>query len=305
MSEQMNEGLVYINGEYFPPSEAKLSVMDSGFMMGLNVFDVASLHDGYLFRLDAHMDRFFRSLHSVRMSIPHSRPEFERLVIDTVRRSGLRDASVTTIVTGGIRQRGVPMEEWKRNVIIMAIPVLIALTPERREQGFRMRISSTRNVPVHSLDAKVKTYNRMFSYLATLEAHDAGADDVLMLDTEGYLTEGPSFNVFAVSKGRIYTPAEGMLQGITSEMTLKIAYHDGITVQETRLTSYDLYNADEVFYTSTSRGAVGIVEIDRRKVAGDRVGPITRRINDAYWAWHKQPPYAIPVYQEAAVPVAD
>jgi branched-chain amino acid aminotransferase len=303
MSDPTNEGLVYINGEYFPTSQAKLPIMDSGFLMGLNVFDTMSLHEGYLFRLEAHLDRFFRSLQAVRFELPHSRADFEQLVLDTIRRSGLRDANVNTIATHGPRQRGIPVEQWPITVIVMVIPPLIPLTPEKRADGYRMRISSVRNVPIQTLDAQVKNYNRLFSYLATLEAHDAGADDVLMLDLDGYLTEGPSFNVFAVRQGRIYTPVEGVLHGITRDTTLKIAEREGIPVIETRLTPYDLYNADEVFFTSTSRGAVGIVEIDRREIGNGRPGPITERLNDIYWTWHKGGPYVTPVYEQAAVPV--
>ncbi len=304
MGEQANEGMIYIDGECFPAGEARLPVLDSGFMMGLNVFDTMGLNQGFLFRFDAHMDRFFRSLHTVRLKLPHSRPEFEELVLETIQRSGLRDAYVTTVVTGGIRRRGIPVEQWTPRVIIISVPPMTIVSPEKRAAGVRMRISSIRNVPVQSLDAKIKTYNRLFSYLATLEAHDAGADDVLMLDVEGYLTEGPSFNVFAVRQGRVYTPAEGMLQGITRDTTEKIAEQEGIPVVETRLTPYDLYNADEVFYTSTSRGAVGIVEIDRRQIGEGRPGPITTRINDIYWTWTTSERYATRVYKEVAVPVS-
>jgi len=289
------EGMTFINGTFVPANEATLPVMDAGFWLGINVFDVLSARQGYIFKLDAHVFRFFRSLHAVRIDIPFSRDELGRLVVETVRRSGLADSYIQIIATRGPRAER-SISEWTPTVIINAIPYFEIVAPEVTARGLKIRISSVRNVPIQSVDAKIKTFNRLHSYLARLDALDAGADDAILLDLDGYVTEGRGANVFIVQDGRLFTPPEGLLEGITRETVAELAEHDGLSWSEDRLTPYDLYNADEIFYSTTAGGIMPIIEVDRRTVGDGTPGPITCRLRDAYLAAHVGGAHATPVY---------
>lgn len=294
-------GMTYINGQFVPADQASLPLMDAGFWLGINVFDVLSARRGSIFKLDAHVDRFYRSLHAVRIEIPFDRKAFARLIVETVRRGGLADAYIQVIATRGSRADA-PISEWQPTVIVNAIPYFEIVHPDASARGLRVRISSVRNIPVQSVDAKIKTFNRLHSYLARLEALDANADDAVMLDLDGYVTEGRGANIFVVRDGRLYTPPEGLLEGITRETVFELAAAEDLQAREERLTPYDLYNADEIFYSTTAGGIVPIVEVDKRTVENGVPGPITLRLRDAYWAAHVDGPHATPVFvTEAAL----
>ena len=290
--------MTYINGEFVPANRASLPLMDAGFWLGINVFDVLSARRGYIFKLAAHVARFYRSLHAVRIAIPFSQEEFGQLVVETVRRSGLEDSYIQVIATRGMRSAR-PISEWTPTMIVNAIPYFEIVGSEVAERGLRIRISSIRNVPVQSVDAKIKTFNRLHSYLARLEALDAGADDPIMLDLDGYVTEGRVSNVWVVRDGRLFTPPEGLLEGITRETVFELAAAGDLPASEERLTPYDLYNADEVFYSTTAGGIMPIVEVDKRLIGEGRPGPVALRLHDAYWAAHVAGPQATPIYETA------
>lgn len=290
------EGTAFINGRHMPIDQASISVLDSGFGMGANVFDTISAHQGCIFKLRQHLDRFFRSLHAARFPFPYTKDEFSAVVVDTVRRSGLRDAYIQCVATRGIRAR-TPMREWAPTVIVYVIPYFATVSDEAIARGVRLRTSSIRNLPSLSLDAKIKSFNRLHFYLARLEAEDSGADSPILLDLEGHVTEGPGANLFVVSAGRLFTPSEGILQGITRQTVFEIAESLAISAQEADLTPYDLYNADEVFYSSTAGGIMPVVEVDGRRVGDGRPGPITRRVEQAYWRLHVEGPDATRIFE--------
>jgi branched-chain amino acid aminotransferase len=286
--------MTYINGEFIPADRASLPLMDAGFWLGINVFDVLSVRQGVIFKLEAHVNRFYRALHAVRIEIPFTREAFGELIVETVRRSDLADSYIQTIATRGMRGDG-PISTWPPTLIVNALPYFEIVAPDVAAQGLRVRIASVRNVPIQSVDAKIKTFNRLHSYLARLEALDAGADDAIMLDLEGYVTEGRGANVFIVRGGRLYTPPEGLLEGITRETVFELATADGLPASEERLTPYDLYNADEVFYCTTAGGIMPIVEVDRRQIGNGKPGTVTERLREAYWTAHVSGPYATPI----------
>lgn len=290
-----NPGLTYLNGRFVPADQASLPLMDAGFWLGINVFDVLSARRGSIFKLDAHVDRFYRALHAVRIAVPHDRAEFGDLIVETVRRSGLEDSYIQIVATRGPRTDA-PITDWTPTVIINAMPYFEIVSPDVIARGLRVRISSVRNVPIQSVDAKVKTFNRLHSYLARLEALDAGADDAILLDLDGYVTEGRGANVFVVRGGCIYTPPEGLLEGITRETVFELAEAENLVCREERLTPYDLYNADEVFYSTTAGGIMPIVEVDKRTVGNGEPGEITRRLRDAYWDAHVNGPDATQIF---------
>lgn len=292
------DGVMFIDGKFSSASEGKIPVLDAGFWMGINVFDTLSARQGYIFKVRAHVDRFYRSAHAIRIAIPYTKDELSQLIVEVTRRSGLADAYIQCIATRGFRSPA-PIDQWKPSTIIYAIPYFTVVPQKAIDEGAKIRISSIRNLGLHSVDAKIKNFNRLHSYLARLEAIDSGADDAIMLDADGYVTEGRGANVFAVTGGTLYTPSEGMLLGITRETVFEIADREGIPWREVRMTPYDLYNADEVFYATTAGAIIPITDVDHRTIGDGRPGPVTARISQIYQQMHVDPQYSTPVYAAA------
>lgn len=298
-----SEGTMFIDGQFYSASEGKIPVLDAGFWMGINIFDTLSARQGYIFKVRAHVDRFYRSAHAIRINIPYTKEELCELIVETTRRSGLMDAYIQCIATRGFRSSA-PIDQWKPSTIVYAIPYFTVVPQKAIDGGAKIRISSIRNVGIHSVDAKIKNFNRLHSYLARLEAIDSGADDAIMLDADGYVTEGRGANVFAVTSGTLYTPSEGMLLGITRETVFEIADQQGMPWREARMTPYDLYNADEVFYATTAGAIIPITDVDHRRIGDGRPGSITARIARLYQQMHVDPAYATPVYAAPPAPGA-
>src|SRR5207249_2639029 len=186
--------------------------------------------------------------------------------------------------------------EWPPTVLVYSIPYLWAVGgPEGLDKGAHVIVARTRNLPIEVLDPKIKTFNRLNSYMAKLEAIDAGADDVVMLDTRGFLTEGRGANLFLVRNDTLYTPSEDVLWGITRETVFEIAEAEGLKADFAWLSPYDLYNADEAFFCTTAGGIAPILEADRRRVGDGGAGPITRCIAQRYWERHTDPRWAVQV----------
>ena len=285
---------VFLDGEYLPAGQARLSVFDAGFGQGIAVFDTLAAWQGYLFKLDAHVERLYRSLHAVRITVPFTTRQFKEIVLETTRRSGLRDAYVQCLVTRGVRTLA-PITQWQPSVIVYAVPYLWAVPQDRVAHGARLIIARTRNLPPDCVDPLIKNVNRLHSYLAKLEAEDAGADEVLLLDRHGHVTESRGANVFLVRSGRLMTPASGMLEGITRETVFEIARESGRRVEERAISPAAVYTADEVFLCTTAGGIIPVIDVDGRQIGSGRPGPITRAISATYWRWHVSGPYATPV----------
>jgi branched-chain amino acid aminotransferase len=293
-------GTVYINGEFMPAADARISIFDSGFIAGINVFDTIACWQGHIFKLAAHLARFRRSVHAAAIPLVEGDARLAEIVIETTRRSGLRDAYIQVIATRGVRTS---LHGWPEQptLIVYAVPYIWILPPERIASGTSVITPSTRNMPPQTLDPKIKTLNRLHGYMAKLEGNHTGVDEVIMLDLQGFLTEGRGSNVFLVRNGALYTPAEGILQGITRETVFEIAAEQGLAAMQTALTPYDLYSADEAFLCTTAGGIIPIVQADGRTIGAGRLGPITEGISIRYWKRHCEGPDATPVFDEAAI----
>lgn len=293
-----NQGLVvYINGEFVPKAEAKISIFDYGFLRGDAIFDTTSAWNGYIFKLDAHIARLYRSLRAVHIPMPLSAEDLKQAIIETTRRCGLRNAYIQCIVTRGLPPEGErDLRLCRPTVLIFALPYVWILSPEKIQEGARVKISSTRSLPPQSLDPKIKSLDRLHFELAILEAKAAGMDETIMLDINGYVTEGPGFNVFLVQDNVLYSPPDGILMGITRQTVFEIAAEQGIRTQIAPLTAYDLFAADEVFLSSTAGGIMPVAEIDGRPIGEGKPGLISRQIHDAYWAMRESGRHGTPIF---------
>jgi len=296
-----NESLfAYVNGEYVPRDQAKISVFDVGFLRGDAVFDTTSAWKGRIFKLSAHLERLESSLRAARLSCPLSLEELRGVIIETTRRSGLRNAYIQTIVTRGEPPFGVrDITQCRPGLIVFAIPYVFILNPEQVRTGGRAMIAATRALPAQCLDPKIKSLSRLHFDLAMLQGKAAGMDVSIMLDLDGHVTEGPGFNVFVAKGGVLFSPPEGILMGITRQTVFELAAEQRIPAREAQLTAYDLYAADEVFLTSTAGGIMPLVEIDGHPIGDGKPGPLGQRVHGLYWALRESGRHGTPVFPES------
>ena len=289
-------GVAYIDGGFCPISEARIPVLDWGFLRSDATYDVVHVWRRRFFRLDAHLDRFLASVETLRLSLPFGRAELTGILKDCVRRSGLDDAYVEMICTRGASPTFSrdPRDAVNR-FIAFAIPFSWVGDEDQRRRGLHLAVAEARRIPPQSIDPRVKNYHWLDLVTGLFEAYDQGAENVLLLDLEGNVAEGPGFNVFAVEAGRISTPASGVLEGITRRTALELAAELGITGGTGVLSPAALKTADEVFITSTAGGIMPIASIDGHRIGRDVPGPITRRLTELYWEKHEDPAWTTPV----------
>ena len=297
-----NETLVvYVNGEYVPKDQARISVFDFGFLRGDGVFDTTSAWNGRIFKLQQHLARLDLSLRAARIPCPLSLEELGGVIIETTRRCNLTNAYIQTVATRGEPPMGVrDLTQCRPGLIVFAVPYVWILKPEQIEVGGRAMISSIRQLPVQSLDPKIKSLSRLHLDLASLQGKAAGVDVTIMLDLDGHVTEGPGFNLFVAKGGTLFSPPEGILMGITRQTVFELATENRIPAREAQLTAYDLYAADEIFLTSTAGGIMPLVEIDGRPIGDGKPGRLSQRMHGLYWALRESGRHGTPVFPEHA-----
>ena len=283
-SSGKNEPIVFVNGEFMPASEAKISVFDHVVLYGDGVYDTMCAWNHMVFKLDEHVDRLYESAHAIKLEIPLTTEELKQVVLETVRRNELRNAYVKVLATRGVGPQPL-MSPYgcTPGLIVFAVPYM-SLVAEQENTGIRMIVSSMRRVPNECLSSKIKSCNYLNHILMRLEANEAGADDAIELDMEGYVCEAPGYNVFMVKRGILYTPRDNILAGITRQTVMELAETAGLPVVEGRIQPFDLYNADEVFLSSTAGGVFPVAQLDGRRIADGKPGPVTRKLRDDYLA---------------------
>jgi branched-chain amino acid aminotransferase len=290
MSE-MSQGCAWIEGSYVPISEARIPILDTGFVRSDLTYDVVAVWNGAFFRLDAHLDRLERSCERLRLRSPKRRAETEEILAEMVARSGLRESYVETIITRGVPAPGErDPRHFEQRFYAYAIPYVWIQRPEQQEVGAKVVVArDTVRVSPGAIDPTVKNFMWGDFIRGLLEAYDRDAVLPILSDGDGNVTEGPGVNVFAVRGGALRTPDRGVLEGITRLTVLDIAAELGIEADIGAVPLSTLYDADEIFLTSTAGGVMPVAELDGRPVRGGGVGELTARIRQTYWDWHEDP----------------
>jgi branched-chain amino acid aminotransferase len=292
-----DEPVIYIDGAYKPLSEANISVLDQGFLLGDAVFDVVSAWKGNLFRLDAHLQRFEDSLRATRLNSSLDRAGWRDAIIETARRNKLHDANIRFIATRGVSKQVIAdPRDNQPTEIVWAAPYVFLADDAGRANGIRLMISHLRGFAPDTLDPRYKCVDRLHFQLAKIEALEAGYDDVIWLDQNGHVAEGPASNIFVVKGGVLHTPGEGVLRGITRQVFLDLAARAKVPVRECNISAFDLFTADEIFTTSTAGGALPIREVSGRPLAAKAPGPITKKLDKLYWAMRESGEDGTPIY---------
>jgi branched-chain amino acid aminotransferase len=283
-------GAVFIDGDWKPLSEGKVSLFDWGFTRSDVTYDVASVWKDAFFRLDDHLDRFFASLAKLRMSIPHDRAEVRRILHGCVTAGGLHDAYVAMVCTRGVPPRGARDPRLATNrFYAYALPFVWIATPDKQAQGIDLHVSRRVRIGADSVDPTIKNYHWLDLVQSMFDAYDRGADTSCVVDAAGNLAEGPGFNVFIVEQGVVRTPDRGVLEGISRRTVIELCGALAIPLRVEPVRADALARADEVFLSSTGGGVLPIAKIDGRPLGTSWPGPVTRRLQAAYWALHDDP----------------
>jgi branched-chain amino acid aminotransferase len=284
-------GCAYIKGEIVPIAEAAIPITDVGFLHSDCTYDVVSVWEGSFFRLEEHLDRFEMGCKALHMK-PHglSIDDIKEILKKIVKTSGIQNAYVSFICTRGTASRVATRDPrlYVNHFYAFCVPY-VYICPDMVKGLHVMIARDTIRIPADAVDPTVKNFHWGDFIRGLYEAYDRGGESVVLCDAEGNLTEGPGFNLFCVSpQGQLYTPAKGALEGITRQTILDLAQDLGIEAHKTLFQADFLKEAGEVFLTSTAGGVMPVTKLDDQVVGDGTMGPITRRLYDAYWEEHKE-----------------
>jgi branched-chain amino acid aminotransferase len=288
MSE-FNQGAAYIDREIVPISEAKISILDWGFLHSDATYDVVHVWNGSFFRLEDHIERFYSGMARLHMSIPVTREQLRAILSNCVKASGLKEAYVEMITTRGLPEPGSrDPRSCTNQFFAFAIPFVWITKPQI---GLNLVISQRQRIPEESIDPVVKNYHWLDLVMGQYEAYDLGGETTALIDGNGNITEGPGFNIFVVKDSVILTPRKGILQGITRKTAIELAAIYGYEVIQADVSPDSVRKADEVFATSTAGGIMPITKIDSQTIGSGDIGSVTQKSQEGYWALHKDRRY--------------
>lgn len=277
--------LAYLNGEYLPESEAKVSISDRGWLYGDGVFETMRTYGGRVFKLDEHLVRLERSAETIGIKLPMDLSELAIVVIELLKRGApVGDVAIRVAVSRGVGGGGLWPTQELEPTLAMLLRDLPTYPDKVFTHGWRMVTAKTKRNSPESIDPRIKSANFLNNIMAKREAVASGVDEALMLSHDGYVAESTVSNFFIIKNGVLMTaPVEtGVLAGITRETVLELADAAAIRADEVLFTVDDVYGADEAFITLTSAGLIPIVELDGRSIGTGRPGPIVDRLRRLY-----------------------
>jgi len=295
--EEFSSGAAFVNGAFKPIADAQISILDWGFTRSDVTYDVVHVWNGGFFRLDDHLDRFERSLSHLRLAPPYTRDEMKVILDRCVSLANLRESYVAMIST-----RGRPKIYGSRRpadcantFMAYAVPWIDIVPKAVQERGAYIRVASKQRISPDAVDPTVKNYHWGDFTQGLLEAHDDNFDTTLLLDHEGYVTEGPGFNFFLIRDGKVFTPDRGVLEGITRRSALELCALKNIKAEIAPLRYEDLMTADEAFCTSTAGGIVPVSKINGHIMSNGSPGPLSTALKEFYWEQHRTGWHVTPV----------
>ncbi len=296
--EAYANGAAFVDGGFVPIAEARVPILDWGFLRSDATYDVAHVWRGSFFRLEDHLDRFGRSMELLRLSLPYGRDEIRDILVQCVRLSGLRDAYAEIICTRGMPRAGSrDPRECENRFYAFVVPFIWIADPDKQERGLHAVIADRQRIAPSSVDPTVKNYHWLDLEVGLLEAYERGGETVILTDADDNVVEGPGFNIFAVLDGTISTPDHGILHGITRRTVIELANEHGIPIEERPVPAASLRRAEEVFLSSTAGGIIPVTTVDDEAIGYGKPGHITLRLREAYWKAHEDPRFSLRVLE--------
>ncbi|MBT5677305.1 MAG: branched-chain amino acid transferase [Rhodospirillaceae bacterium] len=287
------ESIAFIDDQFVPISEAKISILEPTFTKSDVVYDTLSSWKGYMFRLDEHLERFQNSYRAMQLKPPYPLEEIRRIVAECIERSGFEDTCVTLMATRGpfIDLADRDIRKCKNGLIAVCVPYYWVLGEAKQTSGVNMVITENQRVPAGAIDARVKNFNWMDLTRGLLEAYEKGGDSALLCTPDGLLSEGPGFNIWLAKDGKLFTPRGNLLEGVTRRSVFELAQEMGAEPTEKPLRPDDLRGADEAFTSTTAGGITPVTQVDGKTLGNGAPGILTMRLNDEYWrrrkdGWH-------------------
>ncbi|HEX4300552.1 MAG TPA: aminotransferase class IV [Gammaproteobacteria bacterium] len=280
---------ISINGELFPRAEAKVSVLDSGFVLGDGVWEGLRVHAGGLPFLEMHLDRLYEGAKTIDMDVGLTREQLTQQILKTLRANKMYDGvHIRLMVTRGLK--ATPYQDPRVTLgpaTVVIIPEYKQPLPETVEKGIRLFTVHVRRAAPDTLDPKLNAHSKLNDIMACIQAAKAGADEALMLDPHGFVATCNSTHFFIVRKGEVWTSSgKYCLGGITRANVLRLCRDNGIPHFEKDFSLTDVYGAEEAFVTGTFAGLVPVTEVDGRRI-GTR-GPVVQRLQGLYMQLVKQ-----------------
>ena len=286
LSDERNERvLIYVNGALVPREQARISVFDSGFLVGDGVWEGLRLHHDRLVFLDDHLDRLWQGARAIGLDIGLTRAQITEAIWATLRANDMHDGvHVRLMVTRGVKKT--PSQDPR---LTIGGPTLVIIAEHKQanpavfEQGVRLFTSTIRRPPPDTLDPKLNCHSKLHEVMALNQALQAGADEALMLDIHGAVATCNATNFFIVVKGQVWTSTgQHCLNGITRRKVIEACRANAIPVFERDFSLVDVYSADEAFVTGTFGGLTPVTAVDGRLIGETRPGPMTRRLRELY-----------------------
>ena len=280
--------MIWIDGELVPSADAKISVFDHALLYGDGVFEGIRIYNGKIFKEKEHVRRLYQSAKAIRLALPLSPQQVSEGMYKAMAANGITgDGYIRLVATRGVGSLGISIAKTACPTVFVIADKISLYPPEVYQRGLHCIVSSlARNHP-NTTSPRVKSLNYLNNVLAKADAMDLGADEAIMLTTDGYVCECTGDNLFLVRDGELLTPptSMGILEGVTRDVVIELAGKRGIAVREKMLIRHDLYIADECFGTGTAAEVVPITRIDGRKVGDGTPGPITRQLSDDFIAY--------------------
>ena len=294
------DGAAFIDGAYVPIAEAKIPILDWGFLRSDCTYDVVHVWGGRFFRLDHHLDRFARNALALRLKLPYARGEITDILMRLMRLTGLREAYVELICTRGVPPKGSrDPRRCENRLYVFVIPFLWIATEEQRTRGLHLHVSAIPRIPPQSVNPRIKNFHWGDMNRALLEAFEAGCDLPVLVDLDGNVSEGPGFNAFMVKDGTVTTPEGTCLDGITRQTALDLLAEQNVKVVIGAFPPDALRAAEEAFITSTAGGIIPVTRIDHRPLGDGHPGPVTTRLKNLYWQRHDDGSDGTPIDYDA------
>ncbi|MFD0962346.1 branched-chain-amino-acid transaminase [Paenibacillus chungangensis] len=276
----MAQQWIYLNGEFVTKEEAKVSVYDHGFLYGDGIFEGIRIYGGNIFKCKEHLDRLYDSAKSIMLDMPLTLDEMQDALVETIRRNELQDGYIRLIVSRGPGNLGLDPKRCPQAWVIIIVEQLAIYPEEAYKNGLvSVSVSQRRNIP-DALNPKIKSLNYLNNILVKIQANLAGVGEAIMLNSQGYVAEGSSDNIFIIKNGTVFTPPcyVGALEGITRAAIMDLCRKFGYPLKEEPFTLHDVYVADEVFFTGTAAEVIAVREVDGRTIGSGQAGPITTHL---------------------------
>lgn len=285
-ADSRNENiLIYINGELYQRQEAKISVFDSGYLVGDGIWEALRLHHDKLVFLDLHLERMWQAAATVGMNLPFSKEDLTNNIWETIRANDMHDnVHVRIMVTRGIKKT--PSQDPRLTISgpnVVIIPEYKRASEESKTKGVTLFTSTIRRGSPDYLDPRLNCHSKLHEVQALVQAIEAGADEALMLDVNGFVSTCNATNFFMIKNGEVWTSTgEYCMNGITRAKVIEACERNGIPCKQKNFSLFDVYGSDEAFVTGTFGGLTPVTKIDGRIIGEGKYGAMTKQLSEYY-----------------------